>query len=85
MQESERPTSVRLRKVPRQIGRWVAQWGRPDVTYDYGHDVGGAHVMSFVMRQHILDLANAWRDRGTAAGKPGRYLDGEEEAEGTYR
>lgn len=28
-------------------GRWRAVWNRPDVTYDYGYDVGAMHVFHF--------------------------------------
>jgi len=53
---------------------------------DYGFDVGMSHVVDYYLSLEVADMARLFR---AGARLPlqriGRYLDGEEEREGTYR
>lgn len=71
MHPRQRPQSLKLRKVPRPAS---AQ----------GADIGASHVIDYrlwLATRHSKDFySRRWLDR-----RIGRYLDGEEETEGTYR
>jgi hypothetical protein len=72
MQTHQRPKSLSLRKVTKHAT---------------GQDIGSAHVIDY----HLWLATRDWLDplfrarTSVALPQIGRYLDGEEEREGTYR
>jgi hypothetical protein len=84
MQTHLRPKSLKLRKAPQPPARWFTRWGHYGLVYNYGLDVGNLHILDYWLHHATKDLislrAPAFHD-----SRIGRYLDGEEEREGTYR
>jgi hypothetical protein len=69
MQTHQRPKSLKLRKVTKHAA---------------GEDIGHLHVIDWWLWRATKDLISPrWYDH--CASRIGRYLDGEEEREGTYR
>jgi hypothetical protein len=69
MSQSLRPQSVKLRKVQSQRGP---------------QDIGNLHVIDYWLHRATRSLISPrWYDH--CQSQIGRYLDGEEEREGTYR
>jgi hypothetical protein len=52
--------------------------------YNYGQDVGNLHVLDYWLHLATKDLVSP-STAGILFSRIGRYLDGEEEQEGTYR
>jgi hypothetical protein len=52
------------------------------VTYDYAYDVGRLHVLDYWLHHATRSICG---EPNVALPSIGRYLDGEEEREGTYR
>ena len=88
MPQGQRPQSLKLRQAPRLQSPkgWFTNLDnidKPKQYYRYGQDVGNFHVIDY-----WLDGATkGWfaHNPRKLAQRIGRYLDGEEEREGTYR
>jgi len=65
--------------------RWRTRWGKcPHIWYDYGNDVGYFHVLDFNLFRALCAVVD-YTPAIFSAPISFRYLDGEEELEGTYR
>lgn len=84
MQARKRPQSIKLRKVPQPPARWYTRWGHYGLVYNYGQDVGAFHVLDYWLHHATKDLLSSHLPE-SREGRIGRYLDGEEERDGTYR
>jgi hypothetical protein len=70
MSQSLRPQSVKLRKVQSQRGP---------------QDIGSAHVLDYWLHRACREYRELGAMLKARHSQIGRYLDGEEEREGTYR
>jgi hypothetical protein len=94
MQTHQRPKSISLRKVTKHAAgqdmtpikytsRYMLNGGMIQFV-DYGWDVGTAHILDYWLHRATRNLSSL-SPRAMCLPKIGRYLDGEEEREGTYR